>query len=236
MTEGNARQSGINSLARQEHFDALLANIDETEGFDASLGVETSSPVEPWQIQEADDITLLNNSRYSPTPVKTIRQAIAASPVRHEEVAFVDFGSGKGRAMLVASEFPFKKVIGVEFSSSLCEMARTNFERYGGLQKCSTVEVQCQDAADFAIPDDAGFFYFYEPFTVAVAEKVLRNIESSVRRRPRKAVLCLVGRSLLPAVDGKLPWRQVGETLASPDDQYFDARFYTSDAGEGGES
>ncbi|MGY0057924.1 class I SAM-dependent methyltransferase [Streptomyces sp. LZ34] len=228
MSEDSTRANGINSLVFQERFDATLAHLDDLEGFDASLGVETSEPVEPWQIQEADDFTLMNNARYSPTPVRTIRQVISASPVRHEDVSFVDFGSGKGRAMLVAAEFPFKGVHGVEFSSSLCETARRNFERYRGPRKCGAIEVRCQDAADFEIPDDAGFFYFYEPFTAAVAEKVFGNIETSLRRNPRTAVVCLVGRSLLPLVEELPLWTQVGGTLASPDDPYFDTRLFAN--------
>ncbi|AJC59838.1 class I SAM-dependent methyltransferase [Streptomyces sp. 769] len=228
MTQDSTRQRGLDSLASKERFDALLAKIDDAEAFDTSLGVETNRPVEPWEIEEANDTTLLNNSRYSPTPVQTIRQAIAASPLRYEDISFVDFGSGKGRAMLVASEFPFRKVIGVEFSRRLCETARENVERYRGPRKCGTVDVRCQDAAAFTIPDDASFFYFYEPFTVAVAQQVLRNIEASVRSHPRQAVLCLVGAGLLAALDGPSPWTQLGETLASPDDPYFDTRLYVN--------
>lgn len=238
MTEDNARLRGLDSLAFQERFDAMMAKIDESEAFDASLGVETSSPVEPWEIEEADDTTLLNNSRYSPTPVRTIRQAIAASPLPYEDISFVDFGSGKGRAMLVASEFSFRKVIGVEFSRRLCETAEKNIERYRGPQNCGTVEVQCQNAAAFAIPNDASFFYFYEPFSVTVAQQVLRNIENSLRRQPRRAVLCLVGAGLLPAVAGTSPWAQLGQILPSPDDLYFDTRLFvnTGTAGHGATS
>jgi SAM-dependent methyltransferase len=41
---------------------------------------------------------------------------------------FIDLGCGKGRALLVASEFPFRAIIGVELSSRLAEIARRNAE------------------------------------------------------------------------------------------------------------
>ena len=228
MPDNSARQSALNALELQQQFDATLAKVDEVEGFDALLGVETSRPVEPWEIREADDHTLANNSRYSPTPVRTIRQAIAAAAIDHREVSFVDLGCGKGRVLLVAAEYPFKQIIGVEFSSDLCETARRNITR---CPKDSTahgaIEVRCEDARDFEVPDDAGFFYFYEPFTVAVAEVVLDNIEDSLARCPRTAVLCFVGSALLPVLDGRDSWSQLGQTLDSPDDAYFETRLYT---------
>ncbi|MFF7636361.1 methyltransferase domain-containing protein [Kitasatospora sp. NPDC008050] len=235
MPENNARRRALDSLDLKQRFDANLARIDGLEDFDASLGVETSSPVEPWEIQEADDSTLVNNSRYSPTPVRTIRQAIETAAVEQAEVSFVDFGSGKGRVLLVAAEYPFKKVVGVEFSLELCTIARRNIERLPqGRGNRPALEVRCQDARDFEIPEDAGFFYFYEPFTPAVAAVVLDRIEDSLARAPRAAVLCFVGSALLPVLDGRTSWSQAGETLASPDDPYFETRLYRNTGSTGG--
>ncbi|MFE2293890.1 class I SAM-dependent methyltransferase [Streptomyces sp. NPDC059452] len=228
MVEGNARQRHLESLYLQERFDAKLAKIDEVESFDGLHGVETSVPVEPWDVQEASEATLINNSRYSPTPVQTIRQAIAESSVRYEEMSFVDFGSGKGWVMLVASDFPFRKIIGVEFSKELSVVARRNIENYrSDSRRSGPIEVHCLDARDFVIPDDASFFYFYEPFTAAVAEQVLLGIDHSIRRCPRKAVLCFVGRDLLPVIEGRPLWA-LRKTLKSPDDSYYDARLYVN--------
>ena len=42
--------------------------------------------------------------------------AMLSLELKHEEFLFVDFGSGRARALLMASEFPFRKVIGIEFS------------------------------------------------------------------------------------------------------------------------
>lgn len=225
----DVRDSALEKLEFQERFDARLAAIDELERFDAKHGVETSVPMEGWEMEEASDATLENNSRYSPTPVRTIRQVIAASPVPHGDMSFVDFGCGKGRVMLVASDFPFKKIIGVEFSGSLCETARNNFSRYkSDAQRCHDFEVHCQDVSEFAIPDEAGFFYFYEPFTAQIAEKVLDNIEASIARHPRRAILSFVGKALNSLLERRPFWKQVGATLPSPDDPWYDARLYSN--------
>ncbi|PJN39595.1 SAM-dependent methyltransferase [Streptomyces sp. CB02959] len=236
MAANNARRNALDSLEFTERFDATLAFIDDVEGFDAALGVETSGPVEPWEIREADDATLVHNSRYSPTPVRTIRQAISAAgrgnaAFRLADVSFVDFGSGKGRVLLVAAEFPFTRVVGVEFSSALCETARANIARLPEDSGRPAIDVRCQDAREFEIPGDAGFFYFYEPFSTDVAASVLDNIEESLARFPRTAVLCFVGSATLPVLDGRATWSQLGGTLTSPDDPYYATRLYTNTGG-----
>ena len=48
--------------------------------------------------------------------------------------------------------------------------------------------MHCQDVTAFAVLDGRGLLLFYEPFTAAIAEKVLENIESSIRQHPRQVV------------------------------------------------
>jgi SAM-dependent methyltransferase len=66
--------------------------------------------------------------------------------LRFEDFTFIDFGSGKGRALLLASEFPFKRIIGVEFSPELHAIAQRDIERYNSAgQKCKSIESVCSD-------------------------------------------------------------------------------------------
>src|SRR2546430_8863932 len=43
-----------------------------------------------------------------------------------EDDVFIDFGSGKGRVLFVAAHYPFRKVIGVELSAKLNQIASSN--------------------------------------------------------------------------------------------------------------
>src|SRR6185436_7767539 len=66
---------------------------------------------------------------------KTLRKIIAAlGPV--DGYTFVDLGSGMGRAVLVASEFPFRRIVGVEIAAELHAIAGRNVRRYRGRQQC----------------------------------------------------------------------------------------------------
>ncbi|XKK38597.1 class I SAM-dependent methyltransferase [Nocardiopsis sp. ARC36] len=240
MTGDDARRRMLASLEFQARFDSRLRDIDAAEGFDVRFGVDTDTPVELWDIAGADGAALRYASRYSPTPVRTIRAVIRACPVAYEDVSFVDFGSGKGRVMLVASEFPFRAVHGVEFSAGLCETAEANLRRYrSDDQRCDAFRVHCQDAAEFTLPEDAGVCYFYEPFAPQVAERVMDNIERSLGEHPRKMVLCFVGRGWKP-VDEKAgtvssvvcdrpPWQECADMVTSPDEGFYDARLYTNE-------
>lgn len=62
---------------------------------------------------------------YEPTRLRLVRRVLSAlnpSP----NGAFVDIGCGKGRVLLLAAEFGFRRVTGVEFAKELCEIARDN--------------------------------------------------------------------------------------------------------------
>ncbi len=75
---------------------------------------------------------------YRATPVRTLRTLLARLP--RDVISsspFVDFGSGKGRALLVAADFAFRRIIGVEFSEELHRIAETNLRVYRGhTQRC----------------------------------------------------------------------------------------------------
>ncbi len=104
---------------------------------------------------------------------------------------FVDFGSGKGRVLLLAVQCGFRHVIGVEFSSQLCDVARSNVaalkQRLGRPINVEIVEI---DAAKFEILEDQTVFYLYNPFNEVVLSQVMANLRDSLSRSARK--VCLI--------------------------------------------
>ena len=112
---------------------------------------------------------------------------VGALDLRHEDFTFVDFGSGKGRALLLASLFPFKKVVGVEFSAELHEVARRNLAAYrGNRQKCREIELLCADALEYPLPDGPGVYFFYNPFDGEVMQRMVERVEETYRANPRE--------------------------------------------------
>ena len=120
--------------------------------FDLQAGTDTAG------IVRLESLSINSPNRtlgvhYQASEPDSFRRTIAALPLRHEDFVFVDFGSGKGRALLLASEFPFKRIMGVEFSDELSAIARENVASFPTeAQRCGDIEIVCEDAAEFELP------------------------------------------------------------------------------------
>ena len=85
---------------------------------------------------------------------------------------FVDYGSGKGAAIIHAKHLGFKKTIGVEFAKELHEQALENIEKL----KLQNVQSLYADATTYVLPNDISLIYFFNPFDEVVMSKVIENI------------------------------------------------------------
>ena len=64
-------------------------------------------------------------------------------------------GSGKGRVLLCASDFPFQRLIGVEYDERLHTVAQRNAEIYrSAKQRCHNFEWILGKAEEFALPTE----------------------------------------------------------------------------------
>ncbi len=95
--------------------------------------------------------------------------------------AIVDFGSGKGGALITFAKYPFKKISGIELLPELVTIAEQNFKKLN----ISNVAMIVSDAADFTDLDAYNYFYFYSPFPRSVMAVVMHNIQSSLLKKPR---------------------------------------------------
>ena len=102
---------------------------------------------------------------------------------------FVDFGCGKGRVVHQAARRPFRRVIGVEISPALAEIARAAVSARKHQHRCRDVEIVVADAGEFRIPDDLTIGYFFHPFSGNTLVEVLRGIVDSIDRNPRRVRL-----------------------------------------------
>ena len=105
---------------------------------------------------------------------------------------FIDFGCGKGGVVHQAARRPFRRVIGVEISPVLAEIARSNLAARRHQHKCRDVEIVVSDAVEFPVPDDLTIAYLFHPFENETLDTVLRSIIESIDRRPRHVALIYV--------------------------------------------
>src|SRR5260370_37352264 len=152
------------SIRYAPYYAGLSRFIYRDRMFDWKYGVETRSRVslENLNISYESKRFWRNYCPSNPVIFRTMRSLLK---MKHEDFTFVDFGSGKGRAILMASELPFKRIIGIEFSETLNETARQNIRLYKSrTQKCRDIEVIESDATVYEIPNERAILYFNNPF------------------------------------------------------------------------
>lgn len=125
---------------------------------------------------------------------KTFHWALAALGIEYKKYHFVDIGSGWGYALLLAAQYPFRRVTGVEFARELYQNACANIDwAHGkGLFKAPLVETRFESALESEIPDGPVLFFLFNPFGEAVMKDFVTRIERSVRQQPRPIVLVYV--------------------------------------------
>ena len=160
---------------------------EETDSeFDRRHGVDTSGIIPLNQLGIAGTNWEYGVPYWAIDPDVFLR-LLGALEIRHQDYTFVDFGSGKGRALLLASDFPFKRIVGVEFSPALVQIARQNVRKFHrDSQQCRDIEPVCVDALEYPLPEGPGVYYFYNPFDREIMERMIARIEQSYRERPRE--------------------------------------------------
>ena len=138
---------------------------------------------------------------YMPTHPKLVYRILNLLNLQPGRYDFVDFGSGKGRVLLIASEFPFCQVIGVEFDRRLHAIAQENIRQFDGSRKCHQVQSICMDAANYEpLARDTIYFLFF-PFKNKVMEIVLKRIRESVVRGAHDCFVVYVNPELAYMID-----------------------------------
>jgi SAM-dependent methyltransferase len=168
-----------------------VCKIVEGDGFDLEHNIETSVRIHETDLDIADP-NWIHASAYFPTPSRFLKEALAGLDIRFEDFTFVDLGSGKGRVLFMASEFPFCRIIGVEVSPGLHAAARRNIASYKGVQRCNDIHPVCMDFTKFVFPEAPLFIFLYNPASPYLINVVARNLMRSLNKRPREAWILYV--------------------------------------------
>jgi SAM-dependent methyltransferase len=146
---------------------------------DSHYRTETSGFVPPNQLASSP-LDSARGTFYAGSQPSIIRRALNTLP-ELPECTFIDLGCGRGRPLLVASEFPFRSLIGVELSSSLVLAARKNAARLGqSYAQRPPIVIEQGDAAQFPIPPGNAVVFLYNPFGEEVIVRVVSRIEEAV--------------------------------------------------------
>ncbi len=161
------------------------ARNEKEDGFDAQHGTETSRRVQLFELALSSP-NAGEAVHYWPAHVRQIRATFDALHVDASQRVFIDIGAGKGRVLLVASELPFQKLYGVEFSPELFEDAQRNVARYDGGTQQHRIELVCADATEWDFPPQPSVFFLYHPFGAPVMTRFIDRLLQSHAASPRE--------------------------------------------------
>lgn len=121
---------------------------------------------------------------YRGTPETLFDTAFGSLSIAWEHFEFVDYGSGLGKALLLAARYPFRRITGVEFSAELHETAEHNIAKWFlPRQRCKSVRCVLADASEWSLPEGDCLLYFFNPFREALLRKVLHRIVIEAARK-----------------------------------------------------
>jgi SAM-dependent methyltransferase len=154
--------------------------------YDWEHRVNTTSAAVGWR----DRLLAVFHSPYQPTEPALFHEmmdALRQQPNFHfADFTFLDLGSGKGRTLLMAADYPFRRIVGVELLPSLHAIATQNLAEYKNeSQQCFAIESLCADATEFLFPAEPTLLYLFNPFPEAGLRRVLANLEKSLRANSR---------------------------------------------------
>ncbi|WP_144513761.1 class I SAM-dependent methyltransferase [Bacillus sp. FJAT-22090] len=152
---------------------------------DRLLRIKTEG-VREWHHQSA------HYNRYEATPYMALEALFDEYDCKSTDT-FVDFGCGKGRFPFYIHHHLHVSATGVEMSGQLYQEAMENLARYMERAKKSRASIQfeCCLAEEYSINAMENKFYFFNPFSVQVFQKVINNILLSVEHYPRPVEVIL---------------------------------------------
>lgn len=171
------RQRGVLETLRNAW--GLLTRPASTgsDDFDRKYGTDTARkvPIFALGIAKADTE---HAYRYQAAPTESFFRDMEFLGEKVRGRVFVDLGAGKGVTVMMASLYPFSKIVGVEISPRLVETARRNLGIFKDRkQVCTETEIVCHDAGTFEFPDSELLIYLYNPFDEKIMGEVVRNLE-----------------------------------------------------------
>lgn len=174
-------------------------------------------------IAQADDG---ENNAYEPVDYRCFDIIMDHIDIIPNESVFLDYGCGKGRAVILAALLPFKKVTGVELSPVLCAVALDHVKQARKKFTAGEVEIITADARTFDLPDEVTHIFLFNPFMGDVLRDVLNQIKASLYRKERRLTIMYI----LPKVeDNHLDneqWLLKTQTLQTGFLNYIDSYVY----------
>ncbi len=199
--------------------------------FDEATGMDTAGLIHGTELATGHPHDIYSVTYYGTAPSLFI-SVVERWGGQPQGTTFIDFGCGKGRVVLLASELGFSECVGVELNPGLAEIARANVAKWQRAK--SPIRIVCGDATTFEFPTHRCVIYLFNPFTGKVLEKLLQHIADVFAQRPGELDLLYVNAEfsdVLKAHPGfELLWEM--PVQMSPEDAAVDLLYMADETGK----
>lgn len=146
--------------------------------FDEQNGCDTEG------YESKDSLGLPADSiHYAPVRPSRFKEAMGNVKADPANLMFVDIGCGKGRALLLAKKMGFRELVGVEYSTSLADIAKRNVW---------DADIHNEDAIAYKLPEKDAVVFMYNPFWRPTMDHFVEMLDRSLEAAPRKLWLVYV--------------------------------------------
>ena len=189
--------------------------------FDRQRGIETAVHLDAGWMAKIQSANWVHGIGYAPMPIRSARHILATLCIEYERYDFIDFGAGKGRMLFLAAEFPFRRIVGVEYSPDLYQTLQSNLTSYqSNNRRCGTMDAVLEDATRFALPLQPLVLFFHHPFEMPVFRQVMDLIERSLEEMPREVVAVYYDPACRELFDQSPFFRMVRQGPRDPSERY----------------
>jgi predicted RNA methylase len=121
-----------------------------------------------------------------------LQHMLTRVPKEIQRGGFIDYGCGKGRAMIMAAMNGFKNVQGIDLSENLIAIAKANVSTSKKWSADANFVFHCENAEKFSLPTEISLVYLFNPFGETVMKKVVEACITSLKVNPRELYVLYV--------------------------------------------
>ena len=168
----------LRNCCRWRIFDLRLRKQSRlNRAFDARFGTDTASEVVLVDSGVPVADAAQGNNLYRPMFSSSFHAAMKRLPLNFSEFTFVDLGSGKVKMIMLAADYNFKHIVGVEYSLLPHKIAAGNFRTYSSLsQKCSSFEPILGNVLDYQLPSGSVVCMIFNSFAPDIMRRAMHKL------------------------------------------------------------
>ena len=201
-----------------------VSTIDDEyfKSFDRKYRVRTSGHIS-LSATSFDPSKLHLATSYGPVNAWAFRRLLKKLDLP-KTLHFVDLGCGLGRACILAAEYGFEKVTGVELAAELCVIAGENISNCRlPASNVALINIVQGDVLEYCEHSEDDVFFLYRPFSPAFS-RIVRKQLSEIAARQKKPLTIIYSE--------RLSWPPSPEVKAFSEDQTFRKVYEDSSFGQ----